>query len=473
MANEYDLIVIGSGPAGQRAGIAAAKLGRRTAIVERNMDVGGGCLHHGTIPSKTLREAVAYLSGVQQRQIYGHAFRVKERIGMQDLTVRTQHVIAAETNIVRDQLIRNGVDIFAGTGSFADPHHVVVSTENGSRTVTADKAVIAVGSRPLRPEAFEFDDRTVIDSDSLLTLSEIPRTMAVVGAGISGTEYATIFQIAGVQVTLIDARERPMEALDDEIEDALYYHMRDTGIALRFGETVSTVRRTPEGRVHVGLASGKALLTDALMVAAGRTGASADLKLDAVGIETDQKGRIKVDDTYRTSVPNIYAVGDIIGGFSLASTSMEQGRLAALHACGVEALPMSTRLAYGIYTIPEVAMVGPTEQQLTRLAVPYEVGVVPFRELSRVQISGGRDGLLKVLFHRETLKLLAVHILGQSATELIHIGQAVIDHGGTVNYLRDVVFNYPTLAEGYKAAALNGLNKLVPSTPADVAVGES
>ena len=471
MSNEYDLIVIGSGPAGQRAAIAAAKLGRRAAVVERNMDVGGSCIHRGTIPSKTLREVVAYLSGVRQRPTYGAAFRVKERIGVADLTMRTQHVISAETNIVRDQLIRNGIDIIPGTASFADPHHIVASTEDGSRTVTADKAVIAVGSRPLRPERFEFDDRTIIDSDGLLTLSEIPRSMTVVGAGIIGAEYATIFQTAGVQVTLIDSRERPMEALDDEIEDALYYHMRNDGITLRFGETVSAVRKTQEGRVRVETASGKVLLTDALMVAAGRAGASADLKLDRAGVETDPKGRIKVDETYRTTVSNIYAVGDVIGSLSLASTSMEQGRLAALHACGVQAPAMSTRLVYGIYTIPEVAMVGPTEQQLTRLAVPYEVGVVPFRELSRVQISGGRDGILKLLFHRETLKVLAVHILGQSATELIHIGQAVIDHGGTVNYLRDVVFNYPTLAEAYKGAALNGLNKLVPTAPADVAGG--
>jgi NAD(P) transhydrogenase len=426
----YDLVVLGTGPAGQKAAISAAKLGKRVAIVERNMDVGGSCLHFGTIPSKTLREAVAYLSGIRQRQLYGAAYRVKERITIQDLAFRTQRVIENEINVVRDQLVRNYVEI------------------------------VATGSRPGRAAGIEFDDQRVIDSDGLLKLAEIPRSITFVGAGIVGVEYATIFRLLGVRVTLIDARMRPLEFLDDEIEDSLYYHMREEGIILRFGERVSAVQHAEDGRVLVTLASAKTLTTDSLMFSAGREGASRHLNLDAIGVDTDERGRIKVDDRYQTSVPGVYAVGDVIGFPSLASTSMEQGRLAALHAFGVTAARLSERLPLGIYTIPEVAMAGPTEQELTNSSVPYEVGVARFRELSRIQITGGRGGLLKLIFRRDTLKLLAVHILGQSATELVHIGQVLIDHEGSIEYFRDAVFNYPTLAEAYKVAALDGLNRL-------------
>jgi NAD(P) transhydrogenase len=457
--SEYDLVVIGSGPAGQKAAIAASKLGKQVAIVERNFSIGGAALHKGTIPSKTLREAVAYLSGVRQRELYGSAYRVKDRITVQDLTYRTRQVIEREVNIVRDQLIRNYLDIVPGTGSFVDPNHIVVTNEDGMRALTTDKVIIAVGSKPARPPGIEFDDRRVIDSDGLLKLEELPRSMTFVGAGIIGCEYATIFQTMGVRVTLIDGRERPLDFMDDEIEDALYYHMRDEGVQLRFGETVSRVQRNGD-KVEVCMESGKQLTTDSLMFAAGRVGASSDLNIEAVGIETDARGRIKVDEHLRTSVEGVYAVGDIIGFPALASTSMEQGRLAALHAFGVEMPKVVSSLPFGIYSIPEIAMVGPNEQQLTKKSVPYESGVARFRELSRVQISGGRTGLLKLLFHRETRKLLSVHIIGQSATELVHIGQAVIDHGGSVEYLRDAVFNYPTLAEAYKVAALDGLNKL-------------
>ncbi len=457
---EYDVVVIGSGPAGQKAAIAAAKLGKHVAIIERNADVGGACIHLGTIPSKTLREVVSYLTGVRQRGVYGAAYRVKEKITIEDLTFRTQRVIEAEVNVVRDQLIRNYVDIVAGTASLLDPHRIMVTNSDSTLTLTAEKIIIAAGTVPGRPAGIQFDDRRIIDSDGLLNLTEVPRTMTFVGAGVVGVEYATIFQVLGVRVTLIDVRDRPLDFVDHEIEDALYYHMRDQGITLRFGERVSRVVPSDDGRVLVSLESGKTLTTDSLMFSAGRQGATDGLNLEALGIRTDQRGRIKVDETYRTAVENIYAVGDVIGFPSLASTSMEQGRIAAMHALGAEVPRMSSRLPYGIYTIPEIAMIGPTEQELTKSAIPYEVGVAPFRELSRVQISGGRSGMLKLLFHRETLKLLALHILGQSATELVHIGQAIIDHGGTIEYLRDAVFNYPTLAEAYKAAALNGLNRL-------------
>jgi NAD(P) transhydrogenase len=457
---EYDLLVIGSGPAGQKAAIAAAKIGKRVGLVERNLTLGGSSLHHGTIPSKTLREAAAYLTGIRVREMYGSAYRVKERVSIQDLTYRTQRVIENEVNIVRDQLIRNYVDVIPGFASFVDTHTLQVDFDDGIRKLSSEKIVIAVGSKPTRPEGVEFDDCHVVDSDGLLKLPSIPRTMIFVGAGIVGCEYATIFRTLGSRVTIIDRRERPLDFVDDEIEDALYYQMRDEGVTLRFGEEVQTVTKPSDDKVHVLTKSGKQFTSDALMFAAGRVGASAKLNLEAIGLETDDRGRIAVDEHYRTAVESVYAVGDVIGFPSLASTSMEQGRIAALHAFGVEASLLSQRLPYGIYTIPEIAMIGPTEQELTKDEVPYETGIARFRELSRVQISGGRHGMLKLIFHRESLKLLAVHILGSTATELVHIGQAVLDHGGSVAYFRDAVFNYPTLAEAYKVAALDGLNKI-------------
>ena len=457
--SQYDLVIIGSGPAGQKAAIAASKLGKKVAVVERSFSVGGACLHHGTIPSKTLREAVSYLSGVRQRALYGAAYRVKDNITIQDLTFRTQRVIEREVNVVRDQLVRNYVDVISGCGCFVEPHKILVTTDAGSRILNARKVILAVGTKPARPPLIEFDDRKIIDSDGLLKLEKIPRSMTFVGAGIIGVEYATIFRTIGVRVTLIDGRQRPLDFIDDEVEDNLYFHMRDEGITLRFGEKVSSVQLTDE-RVRICMESGKELKSDSLMFAAGREGASKDLNLETVGMETDQRGRIKVDEFYRTSVEDVYAVGDIIGFPSLASTSMEQGRIAAMHAMGVDVPPMSRRLPYGVFTIPEIAMIGPTEEELTEQAVPYETGMARFRELSRVQISGGHVGLLKILFHREERKLLAVHILGEHATELVHIGQVLIDHGATIDYLRDAVFNYPTLSAAYKVAALDGFNKL-------------
>ena len=456
--SQYDLVVIGSGPAGQKAAIAASKMGKKVAVVERAMSVGGACLHHGTIPSKTLREAVSYLSGVRQRELYGAAYRVKDKITIQDLSFRTQRVIEREVNVVRDQLLRNYVDIVGGTGCFVDAHKILVTTDKGSRVLETRKTILAVGTKPARPSGVEFDDRKIVDSDGLLNLTEIPRSMTFVGAGIIGVEYATIFRTIGVRVTLIDGRQRPLDFIDDEVEDNLYFHMRDEGITLRFGETVAAARHTDEGRVQVFMESGKHLESDGLMFAAGREGASKDLNLEAIGLQTDKRGRVMVDEFYRTSIEDIYAVGDIIGFPSLASTSMEQGRIAAAHA--MTGTAMAKRLPYGIYTIPEIAMVGPTEEELTKDEVVYETGIARFRELSRAQISGGSIGLLKIIFNRDDRKLIAVHILGEQATELVHIGQVLIDHGATIDYLRDAVFNYPTLSAAYKVAALDGFNKI-------------
>lgn len=458
--SQYDLVVIGSGPAGQKAAIAAAKLGKSVAIIERNFKVGGACLFQGTIPSKTLREAAAYLTGLRQRSHYGSSYRVKDRITIEDLTFRTQRVIEREANNVRDQLIRNFVDVIPGVGAFLDAQTIQVRNDEGSRDVQFSKAILAVGSRPTRPDGIEFDDRTIIDSDGLLRLEEIPRSIIFVGAGVIGSEYGTIFRTLGARVTLIDGRDRPLDFVDDEIEDALYYQMRDEEVTLRFGEHVESVVKTDDGHVKVTTQSGKQFTSDSLMFAAGRVGASGALNLAAVGLETDKRGRIAVNDHFQTAAENVYAVGDVIGFPALASTSMEQGRIAAMHAFGHPAANFGPRLPYGVYTIPEISMVGPTEEELTSQSVPYETGIARFRELARIQISGGGDGMLKLLFHRETLKLIAVHIIGLSATELIHIGKAVLDHEGSVEYFRDAVFNYPTLAEAYKVAAFNGLNKL-------------
>lgn len=457
--SEYDLLVIGSGPAGQKAAIAAAKLDKRVAVVERNFSVGGSSLHQGTIPSKTLREAVSYLTGLKQRDYYGSGYRVKERITIEDLSFRTKRVIEREVNVLRDQLIRNFVDVIPGTASFVNPKTVSVEGPEGTREITAQVIVIAVGSKPSRPAGFEFDER-IIDSDGLLTLEEIPRSIAFVGSGVIGCEYATIFRTLGARVTLLDRRPRPLDFVDDEVEDALYYQMRNEGVTLRYGEDVEAVSRTEDGQVEIKTKSGKTLKVESLMLAAGRVGAGEALNLGAIGIETDKRGRISVDEHFRTSVEGVYAVGDIIGFPSLASTSMEQGRIAAEHAFAHNNHTFTKLLPYGIYTIPEISMIGPPEEQLTKESVPYETGIARFRELARTQISGGSDGLLKVIFNREDRKLLAVHILGPSATELIHIGQAVIEHGGSVEYFRDTVFNYPTYAEAYKVAALDGLYKL-------------
>ncbi|MDA2930637.1 Si-specific NAD(P)(+) transhydrogenase [Acidobacteria bacterium AH-259-O06] len=458
--NQYDLVVIGSGPAGQKAAIAAAKLRKKVAVVERQRVVGGECLQKGTIPSKTLREAAMYLTGARQRELYGEAYRVKDRIKVEDLKFRTQRVIEKETDVIRDQLLRNYVDIIWGTACFSDAHKIVVTDPQQTRTLESDKFILAVGSKPARPTGIDFANPNIIDSDTLFTLKEIPRSMAIVGSGIIGVEYATILQQVGVRVTLIDSRKRPLDYLDDEIEDALTYHMRSEGVILRYGETVCGVKPTADNVVNVYLESGKQVVADVVLFAAGRVGATSGLNLEAIGLRPDNRGRLKVDETYRTKAENIYAVGDVIGFPSLASTSMEQGRIAACNAFDVATGKFTNLLPLGIYAIPEIASVGPSEEQLTDQAVPYETGVARFRELARAQIMGCSTGMLKIAFQRENLKVLAVHIMGESATELVHIGHAVMALDGTIEFFRDAVFNYPTLAEAYKVAALDGINKV-------------
>jgi NAD(P) transhydrogenase len=460
LAHDYDLLVLGSGPAGQKAAIQAAKVNRRAALVERQRHLGGVSVNTGTIPSKTIREAVVYLTGLAQRGIYGQDYRLKDEIEIADLAVRTRQVVERERAVIRDQLLRNHVVLFEGTASFADPHTIVVVDRSGAeRRLTAEAILIATGSAPSHPPDVEFDGKTVVDSDDIvLHLEQIPRTLVVVGAGVIGIEFASMFAALGTKVTVVDGRQEMLDFCDAEIVEALRYHLRDLGMMFRFGEVVTKVERRETGTLTT-LASGKQIAAEAVFYSAGRQGATSELALENAGLEADRRGRIEVDERYRTAAEHIYAAGDVIGFPSLASTSAEQGRLAAADACGLEARP-ATVLPFGVYSIPEIGFVGKTEAELTEAAIPYEVGVSYYRELARGQILGDTHGLVKLLVAPGDRKLLGVHALGANATEVIHVGQAVMGLGGTVDFLVDSVFNYPTLAEAYKVAALDALNKL-------------
>ena len=454
------MLVIGSGPGGQKAAIAAAKLGRRAAVIDRPDRVGGVSIHTGTIPSKTLREAVLYLTGLTQRDLYGQSYRLKDEITVADLTARTQHVVGREVDVIRSQLSRNHVALLAGTGRFTDDHTVAVRDATGQdRLITAEHIVIATGTRPARPDLVEFDERTILDSDNVINLEKVPRSMVIVGAGVIGIEYASMFAALGSKVTVVEQRERMLDFCDLEVVESLKYHLRDLAVTFRFGEKVAAVERHPRGTLTV-LESGKKIPADAVMYSAGRQGLTDELDLQKAGLTADARGRIAVDEHYRTAVPHIYAVGDVIGFPALAATSMEQGRTAAYHACGEPVHPMAEIQPIGIYTIPEISYVGRTEDQLTEESIPFEVGVARYRELARGQIIGDSHGVLKLLVSPDDRKLLGVHCFGTGATELIHIGQAVMGCGGTVDYLVDAVFNYPTLAESYKVAALDATNKI-------------
>ncbi|MEU8716598.1 Si-specific NAD(P)(+) transhydrogenase [Streptomyces sp. NPDC048663] len=457
---DFDMLVIGSGPGGQKAAIAAAKLGRRVAVVDSPEMVGGVSIHTGTIPSKTLREAVLYLTGLTQRDLYGQSYRLKEDITVADLTARTQHVVSREVDVIRNQLSRNHVTLCSGTGRFVDPHTVALREPNGDeRTLAAEHIVIATGTRPARPDSVEFDGRTIMDSDNVLSLERVPRSMVIVGAGVIGMEYASMFAALGSKVTVVEKRAGMLDMCDVEVVESLKYHLRDLAVTFRFGETVAAVERHPRGTLTV-LESGKKIPADTVMYSAGRQGLTDGLDLDKAGLSADRRGRITVDEHFRTEVEHIYAVGDVIGFPALAATSMEQGRVAAYHACGEPVGQMDNLQPIGIYTIPEISFVGKTEDQLTEECVPFEVGVARYRELARGQIIGDSHGMLKLLVSPGDRRLLGVHCFGTGATELIHIGQSVMGCGGTVDYLVDAVFNYPTLAESYKVAALDATNKL-------------
>jgi len=457
----YDLFVIGSGPSGQRAAVSAVKKGKRVALVEMRSVVGGVCINTGTIPSKTMREAVLHLSGYNYRSIYGMNYRVKEKITMSDLAFRVQHVIKTEIDVTEAQLSRNGVDVMTGLASFEDATHVRVVGMNGSQVHEAAHIVIAVGTKPADTAKVPINGRTIVNSDQVLELQKLPKTLIVVGGGVIGVEYTCMFATLGVRVTLVEKRPKLLEFADQEIVEALSYHLRDSRVTMRLNEEVESVEELADGTVVANLESKKKLSGDALLYAVGRQGNVGELNLPAAGIEADSRGRIPVDKDFRTKVPHIYAVGDVIGFPSLASVSMEQGRIAAERAFGETAVQSNPSFyPYGIYTIPEISFIGKTEEQLTEEDVPYEVGVAYYREIARGQIRGDTTGRLKLIFNRETREILGVHIIGEGAAELVHIGQAVMVLKGTVDYFIDTVFNYPTLAECYKAAAFNGVNRL-------------
>ena len=460
-AVKYDLIVIGSGPSGQRAAVAASKMKKRVCVVEARSVVGGVCVNTATIPSKTMREAVLHLSGYNYRSIYGMNYRVKDKITMADLAFRVQAVIRTEVNVTEAQLSRNGIDVVHGIARFVDPHRMRVEGPQADTLLEAERIILAVGTRPASSAKVPVNGRTIVNSDQILDLPELPHSLIVVGGGVVGVEYTCMFAVLGVRVTLIEKRDRLLEFADREIIEALSYHLRDSRVTLRMGEEVQSVEELSGDTVVANLESNKRVSGDALLYAIGRQGAVDELNLAAAGLEADSRGRIPVDEQYQTKVEHIYAVGDVVGFPSLASVSMEQGRIAAARAFNDRAATTNPSFyPYGIYTIPEISFIGKTEEQLTADDVPYEVGMAYYRETARGQIRGDTTGRLKLIFQRDTHALLGVHIIGEDASELVHIGQAVMVLGGTVDYFIDNVFNYPTLAECYKVAAFNGLGRL-------------
>ncbi|MDQ6677390.1 MAG: Si-specific NAD(P)(+) transhydrogenase [Acidobacteriota bacterium] len=456
----FDLIVIGSGPAGQRAAIQGSKSGKKVALIERREVLGGACIETGTIPSKTMREAVMHFSGFNFQSIYGTNYRVKDKITMADLSFRVQHVIKTEIDVTSAQLSRNNIEVLTGTASFISKTSVRVTNSRGVSEYTAPIIIIATGTKPADSPKVPINARTIINSDQILQMPEIPKSLIVVGGGVIGVEYTCMFATLGCRVILVEKRPRLLEFADSEMIEALSYHLRDQRVTMRLNEEVDSVEESPAGGVFANLKSNKRLSGDALLYAVGRQGNVDELNLAAAGLEADPRGRIAVDAEFRTKEPNIFAAGDVIGFPSLASVSMEQGRSAAANAFGSVIHSNPAYYPIGIYTIPEISFLGKTEEQLTDEDVPYEVGVAFYREIARGQIRGDTTGRLKLIFHRETRKLLGVHIIGEGASELLHIGQAVMILDGTVDYFVQTVFNYPTLAECYKAAAFNGLNKL-------------
>ncbi len=463
MAYEFDLIVIGSGPAGQRAAVQAAKLGKRVAICERRKMIGGVCLHTGTMPSKTFREAV--LSITRPPHAYAEPSEVP-RPTMETLTHRVAAVVEREVAVVARQLARNGVQVLDGDSSFSDPHTIAIADGGTARRVSADHILIACGSRPAEPQEVKPDGHTILTSDHILNRKTMPKSMVVVGGGVIGIEYASMFAELGVEVTLLDRHEHPLEFVDREIVDELMHQMRQKRVIFRLGDGVEKIALVNASTPHADLVltSGKCIGAECVLYSVGRVGATDGLALEKAGLQADPRGKLSVDEHYKTAVDHIYAAGDVVGFPALASTSSEQGRLAARSMFGVEGKPMGAGFPYGIYAIPEISMVGATEEELSKAKVPYEIGVARFSEIARGQILGDDSGVFKMLFHRETRKLLGVHCIGTQATELVHIGQAALILGGGLEYFLETVFNYPTLAECYKVAAYNAANRLGVTT---------
>ncbi len=456
----YDLLVIGSGPAGQKAAVQAAKLGKKVGVIEQKEVVGGVCINTGTIPSKALREAVLYFSGIPQRSIYGAPHRLKETITIEELSLHANYVIKNVIKIVHDQMARNRIDMISGTASFLDAHRLRIQHRSDLIEHAADFIVIAVGTEPSRPSNIPFNDISIIDSDGLLTLKHLPTSIVIVGGGVIGTEYASILAALGIPTTLIDKRPRLLEFADAELIEMLQHKLKESGVILYHEEEALEIKRGDDNLITVRLRHAKSLQASTLMYAIGRVGATKALNLEAAGLKSDHRGRLSVNEHFQTSVPHIYAAGDVIGFPALASTSMQQGRHASCHAFGQPDRIDNSLLPYGIYSIPQISMVGASEEELTQADVPYAVGIARYKEIARGLLMGDETGMLKLLFHRRTHEVLGVHVIGEGATELIHIGQAVMAFHGKVDYFIDTVFNYPTLAECYKVAALDGINRL-------------
>lgn len=462
MMLQYDLVVVGSGPAGRRGAIQAAKLGKKVLVIEQGKRVGGVSVHTGTIPSKTLRETALNLSGWRERGFYGRAYRVKEEISADDLRRRLLITLNHEVEVLEHQFARNRVQHIRGKASFIDASTLQVIKDDGETTqVTGASVLLAVGTKPFRPDYMPFDGKTVLDSDELLDIQDLPRSMVVIGAGVIGIEYATIFSALDTAVTVIDPKATMLDFIDKEIIEDFTYQLRDRNMKLLLGQKADKVETLENGKVELTLDSGRRLTTDMVLFAAGRMGATDTLNLPAVGLEADSRGRLKINpETFQTSVANIYAAGDVVGFPSLASTSMEQGRIAARVAVGAVAKEPPKYFPYGIYAVPEISTCGLTEEEMKERGIPYECGIARFRETSRGHIMGLDTGLLKLIFSLKTRRLLGVHIVGEGATELVHIGQAVLNLKGTVEYFVENTFNYPTLAEAYKIAGLDAWNRM-------------
>ncbi len=461
---EYDVLIIGSGPGGEKAAVQASKLGKKVGVIENRPVIGGAGLHLGTLPSKTLRETAVFLAGLKQRGGMGFQCSIGKDVTLGELMHKKTEVIKGQMDVVNDHFARNNIEIIFGEASFVDEYVLAVKGLDGNvNELRAGVIVIATGSGPARPEGVPFDADHVYDSDTILNLDSIPRRLTVIGGGVIGCEYACIFACLGVKVTIVEKRNKLLGFADREIVESLQYWMRHTATTLRLGEEVVNIEVQGADKVVTGLKSGKVVNSDKLLYTMGRVGNTDVLNLSAVGLKADEKRKLlTVNKNFQTEVDHVYAVGDVIGYPSLASTSREQGRLAMCHAFGEEgsSCTLPGQMPFGIYTIPEISMVGKNEEELTEAGVAYESGTALFAEVARGQISGDIFGMLKLLFHRETKLLLGVHIIGEKAAELIHIGQAVMDHGGSVEYFKNAVFNYPTLTDAYKQAALNGLNKL-------------
>ena len=458
----YDLVVIGSGPAGRRAAVQAAKLGKTVLVVEGRKRVGGVSVHTGTIPSKTLRETVLNLTGWRERGFYGRSYRVKKDIVGSDLDARLNKTLEHEVDVLEHQFQRNGVRTMEGFARFVDAHTLLVTSPDESEIhVRGERILIAVGTAPFRPDYIPFDDDIVLDSDVLIEAPRVPRSMVVIGAGVIGIEYATIFSALDVQVTLLEPRETFLDFIDREIIEEFIHQLRDRGMTIRLGVEVTGIAKDASGHVITTLGDGRAIRSEMLLFAAGRVGATSTLGLENCGLAVDNRGRLRVDPkTFQTDVPHIYAAGDVIGFPSLASTSMEQGRIAACHAFDLPMPPAPAYFPYGIYAVPEISTVGMSEQEVRAKKIPYECGIARFRETSRGHIMGLDSGLMKMIFSIKTRRLLGVHIIGEGATELVHIGQAVLNLKGTIDYFIENTFNYPTLAEAYKIAALDAWNRM-------------